>query len=97
MNDYYEVLGIKKGATKEEIKKAYRSLAHKHHPDRPGGNAEKFKELDFDILVVGDDWKDKKLEGIEWIKSHPEKVVVFLPRTEGISSNSIRKKLEKDY
>ena len=57
---------------------------------------EQFKNLDFDILIVGDDWKDKYLDGIEWIKNHPEKKVVFLPRTQGISTNSIRKKLE-DY
>ena len=55
MNDYYEVLGIKKGATKEEIKKAYRSLAHKHHPDRPGGNAEKFKEVSEAYQVLSDE------------------------------------------
>ena len=44
--DYYEVLGIQKGASEEEIKKAYRSLAKKYHPDMNPGNAEaevKFK------------------------------------------------------
>lgn len=42
--DYYEVLGISKGASADEIKKAYRRLAVKHHPDR-GGDEEKFKEI----------------------------------------------------
>jgi molecular chaperone DnaJ len=42
--DYYKVLGIEKNASKEEIKKAYRKLALKYHPDR-GGDQEKFKEI----------------------------------------------------
>jgi curved DNA-binding protein len=49
--NYYETLGLKKGASPEEIKKAYRSLAMKHHPDR-GGDEKKFKEISeaYDIL-----------------------------------------------
>jgi curved DNA-binding protein CbpA len=41
----YTVLGIKQGADKAEIKKAYRVLARKHHPDAPGGSDEKFREV----------------------------------------------------
>ena len=49
--DYYTTLGLKRGASQEEIKKAYRSLAMKHHPDR-GGDEKKFKDISaaYDIL-----------------------------------------------
>lgn len=43
MIDYYAVLGIKFGASKEEIKRAYRKMAHKYHPDKKGGDATRFK------------------------------------------------------
>ena len=46
--DYYETLGISKGASQDEIKKAYRSMAKKYHPDMNPGNQEaekKFKEV----------------------------------------------------
>lgn len=72
MSDYYDILGIKKGASKEEIKKAYRSLAHKYHPDRPGGNAEKFKEVSEAYQVLSDENKRKQYDRFGRVfGSHP--------------------------
>lgn len=58
--DYYKVLGVDKGASDEEIKKAFRRLAHQHHPDKAGGNTEKFKEVNEAYQVLSD--KQKKAQ-----------------------------------
>ncbi len=42
--DYYKILGVDKSASQDEIKKAFRKLAHEHHPDKKGGDEAKFKE-----------------------------------------------------
>ena len=58
--DYYDILGVNKSASKDEIKKAYRSTAFKHHPDKNPGNKaseEKFKEASEAYSVLSDDSK----------------------------------------
>ncbi len=57
MKDYYNILGVDKKASKDEIKKAFRTLAHKYHPDKKGGDAEKFKEVSEAYTVLSDDQK----------------------------------------
>lgn len=54
MKDYYEVLGVAKSASEEDIKKAFRALAHKFHPDKKGGDEAKFKELSEAYAVLSD-------------------------------------------
>ncbi len=60
--DYYETLGINKGASKDEIKKAFYKLAHKYHPDKKGGNESKFKEVNEAYQVLSDDGKRSKYD-----------------------------------
>lgn len=55
--DYYAVLGVEKKATQEDIKKAFRKLAHKYHPDKKGGDEAKFKEASEAYSVLGDEKK----------------------------------------
>ncbi len=59
--DYYEILGISKTSSKEEIKKAYKKLALQYHPDK-GGDAEKFKELSEAYAVLTDDVKRQQYD-----------------------------------
>lgn len=45
MKDYYDILGLPRNASQEDIKRSYRILAHQFHPDKEGGNEKRFKEL----------------------------------------------------
>lgn len=51
--EYYDILGVAKNASQDEIKKAFRRLAHEHHPDK-GGDAEKFKDINEAYQILGD-------------------------------------------
>jgi len=53
--NYYKILGVEKNSPKEEIKKAYRKLAHKYHPDKSNGDENKFKEINEAYYILGDE------------------------------------------
>ncbi|MFN2194518.1 MAG: DnaJ C-terminal domain-containing protein [Anaerolineales bacterium] len=71
VKDYYQTLGVSKSASQEDIKKAFRKLARKHHPDvNPGDPAaeERFKEINEAYEVLSDEEKRKKYDrfGAQW-------------------------------
>ena len=55
--DFYEILGLARGASKDDIRRAYRKLAQEHHPDKGTGEAQKFKEINEAYEVLSDETK----------------------------------------
>jgi molecular chaperone DnaJ len=62
MANYYDTLGVSKGASEDEIKKAFRKLAHKYHPDKGGGDEKKFKEINEAYQVLSDKEKRRQYD-----------------------------------
>lgn len=60
--DYYAILGVTKGASEDEIKKAFRKLAHQYHPDKQSGDEKKFKEVNEAYQVLSDTAKRQKYD-----------------------------------
>ncbi|HHX58888.1 MAG TPA: molecular chaperone DnaJ [Candidatus Moranbacteria bacterium] len=55
--NYYDILGVSRDASESEIKKAYRKLAHQYHPDKKGGDEDRFKEINEAYQVLSDSQK----------------------------------------
>ena len=60
--DYYEILGVPKNASQDEVKRAYRKLAHQHHPDKKSGDEKKFKEINEAYQILGDAEKRRQYD-----------------------------------
>ena len=60
--NYYDILGVSKGASKDEIKKAFYKLAHKYHPDKKEGDEAKFKEVNEAYQTLSDDQKRQQYD-----------------------------------
>ena len=60
--DYYKTLGVEKNASKDDIKKAFRKLAHEYHPDKNQGNDTKFKEINEAYTTLSDDTKRQQYD-----------------------------------
>lgn len=60
--DFYKILGVEKNASQDEIKKAFRKLAHQYHPDKNKGDDTKFKEVNEAYTVLSDEQKRKQYD-----------------------------------
>lgn len=60
--NYYDILGVNKNASQDDIKKAYRNLSKKYHPDKTGGDDSKFKEINEAYDTLGDETKRRQYD-----------------------------------
>lgn len=60
--DYYDILGVSKNASQDEVKRAFRKMAHQYHPDKAGGNEAKFKEINEAYQVLSNQQKRQQYD-----------------------------------
>lgn len=72
--DFYNILGVDRKASKDDIKKAFHKLAHQYHPDKKGGNEAKFKEVNEAYQTLSDDGKRREYDtyGQTWGGAGPQ-------------------------
>lgn len=80
----YDILGVKESATQDEIKKAYRSLAMKYHPDKNNGDDTKFKEINNAYDILSDKKKKEEYDN----KLHPKFTHNFYNWNSGFADNN---------
>ncbi|MFW9939560.1 MAG: DnaJ C-terminal domain-containing protein [Candidatus Thorarchaeota archaeon] len=88
--DYYNVLGIKKGASKEEIKRAFRKMARKYHPDvNPDEpkSGEKFKEINEAYSILSDDKKREMYDKFGVVEGDPSTYQQWAGKPGGFGGN----------
>lgn len=74
MKDYYKILGVEPNATLDKIRESYKKLSLKYHPDRKGGDKEKFQELNEAYDVISDPEKRKAYDTSSFKKMYKEKL-----------------------
>ena len=62
MSNHYQTLGVDKNASPDDIKKAFRKLAHEYHPDKKGGDEERFKQVNEAYNILGNKGKKEKYD-----------------------------------
>ena len=81
LKDYYQILGVSRDASAEEIKKAFRQLAMRCHPDRNPENAEeaaeKFKEVNEAFEVLGDEKRRWQYDSFTRLSSYPRRTMAM--------------------
>ena len=84
--NFYEVLGVEKSASKSDIVKAYRKLAKKYHPDRPGGDKQEFQCISEAYAVLSDEKKRRVYDYDQRRKNHASKDIPSSPVEEMFKS-----------
>ncbi len=96
MDDLYKLLGVKKDATKEQIKKAYRKKANKHHPDKKGGDIKKFQEVSLANEILSDDEKRNRYDNGDNVFNNADPEIVMKQRMTQVFSDLVGMK-DLDY